>query len=228
MFGLRGKIFSFGFVLIAGSLGLASAAQGASEPAYCDPARFFQLEIQPEAGSSLVRLKAFQVGKAVLAGMAIGLSEFQPMATLAEWFGAAAEEKYCTWYLNSGHEAAEKAFNHIYLESPLKLTPAEAVEEFLGRLQGAFLEGDRGFIGCLEQRGFLALGCNGQSHRGPAVFGMILAFSGCSPDHAEEIADTLWGLNGVDRNVRLATIEAAHRLGGIHPDLQQRLRAVFE
>ena len=72
-----------------------------------------------------------------------------------------------------------------------------------------------GFLSCLEESKYLAIGCHGMLHRGPSAFAMILAFSGCSPAHSLEIVNHLWGLNGVKYEVRNAIAEAGYELGEI-------------
>ncbi|HAR43332.1 MAG TPA: hypothetical protein DCS07_12000 [Bdellovibrionales bacterium] len=225
---MRGR--NFLFVLLLNGLSANAESRVLQEPAYCGPERFLSSELQVPGSASVQRLRAFRVGQTTLAGMAIGLSQALDVQKVAETFSATPEEKFCTWYLNSGNEEAEKLFHHIYLDSPLQMTPAGAAAKYRELLESFFTGSQSGanFISCLENQKYLAFGCNGQSHRGPAVFGMLLTFSGCSPESAEQIVNQLWGLNGVDVKVRLAILNEAFELGNEHPDLRARLQDFFD
>jgi hypothetical protein len=65
------------------------------------------------------------------------------------------------------------------------------------------------------------------AHRGPTVFGMLLAYSGCSAEHSLEITNQIWGLNGVKRKVRLAIIRKAYELGNTQKESRKRLAELF-
>ena len=61
-------------------------------------------------------------------------------------------------------------------------------------------------------------------HRGPTAFGMVLAALGCSPEHAAEIVNRLWGLNDIPAENRLAAIRRAYDSGARQPELRARLQ----
>lgn len=205
----------------------AAAEPRAQEPAYCDLNAFLKSEVAAPISQSIQRLHLYRLGNVTVAGMAMGLSKTSEMEALAESFSAGANVNFCTWYLNKGNTEAEKSFNHHYVDNPNKLTPEQAVTQFMGALQSSFTNGANTFLACAETRGYIAMGCNGQMHRGPSGIGMLLAFSGCTPEHAEAIVDRIWGLNGVQYNVRLSIIQAGFDLGSQNPALRQRLQHAF-
>jgi len=210
----------------------AAAASGAGlpetgEPAFCVPDTFLAHEIAAAAPSGVVRLHAFRLGAGVLAGMAIGESDAAAIARLAEGSGPAAADRYCTWYVNRGNREAERLFRQIYLPNPSSLRADEAAEVY-GELFGpALTEGPDGLWQCLDEKGFLAVGCNGQKHRGPTAFGMVLAALGCAPEHAAEIVNRLWGLNDVPEQNRLAAIRRGYDIGARNPELRARLQRLL-
>lgn len=207
----------------------AEGLQPPVEPYFCDPAVFVQQEIVPKDGGGIKRLHAYRLGGVVLSGMAIGASEAGAVESFAGTQGATPQERFCTWYVNKGNTEAERTFRHIYLPDPSSLSPEEAAERYAQLLAPAFAE-ERGSIWwCLEQQGFIAVGCNGQLHRGPTVFGMVLAALGCSAENAAEIVNRIWGLNGVPPATRLAAIkqgaEAGARSAALRSRVQRRLSA---
>ena len=107
------------------------------------------------------------------------------------------------------------------------MTEKEAVAEFMNILEKTFDSSSTSFLSCASEQHYIALGCNGMRHRGPTVFGMLLAFSGCSPKNALEISNQIWGLNGVKRKVRLAVIEKAYELGASHRSSREKLAQLF-
>ncbi len=94
-------------------------------------------------------------------------------------------------------------------------------------LENTFDKGKINFLNCAKEEKYIALGCNEMMHRGPTVFGMLLAFSGCEPEHALEIVNQTWGLNGVKRKVRLAVIRKAFELASTHPESRKQLQELF-
>lgn len=194
-----------------------------AEPAFCVPDVFLALEVPGEHAAGIAKLHAFRLGGALLAGMAIGESDARAVARLAAGHGATAEERSCTWYVNKGNAEAEQRFRQIYLPNPTSLSPEEAAEQFGQLLAPAFADGSESFWWCLEEKGFLAVGCNGQMHRGPTAFGMVLAALGCSAEHAAEIVNRVWGLNGVPPATRLAAIRQAGELGAGRPEVRSRV-----
>ena len=208
---------------VASGEGLPEAA----EPAFCVPDTFLAHEIAAAAPSGVVRLHAFRLGAGVLAGMAIGDSDAAAVARLAEGSGLTGADRYCTWYVNRGNRGAERLFRQIYLPNPSSLRADEAAEVY-GELFGpALTEGPDGLWQCLDEKGFLAVGCNGQKHRGPTAFGMILAALGCTPEHAAEIVNNLWGLNDVPAATRLAVIRRGHEIGARNPELRARFQRLL-
>ena len=198
-----------------------------AEPAFCAPETFLAHEIAGAGDAGIERLRAFRLGGVVLAGMAVGDSDAAAVARLAEGHGATAADRYCTWYVNRGNREAERLFRQIYLPNPSSLRADEAAQVY-GELFGpALTEGPDGLWQCLDEKGFLAVGCNGQKHRGPTAFGMILAALGCTPEHAAEIVNNLWGLNDVPVATRLAAIRRGYEIGARNPELRARLQRLL-
>ena len=83
------------------------------------------------------------------------------------------------------------------------------------------------FLSCAENRHYLALGCNSMAHRGPTVFGMLLAFSGCTPEHSLEIVNHIWGQNGVSDETRLTLIQEGATHGKTRPESREHFRELF-
>ncbi len=207
---------------------LAGGPATADEPAFCDPEKFLSLEETPVV-AGIDRLRVFRIGRLRLAGMAVGASEASDVIGLAETYSVTADDHYCTWYVNKGNKEAEAEFNFHYVSNPLYSTPGRAAKEFMGTLGSSFKGGPGipSFWSCAVNSGYIAMGCNAQMHRGPSVFGMILAFSGCSSEHALSIVNRIWGLNGVLPEVRLAIIQAARDFGDSRPDLRAKLLGVM-
>jgi len=221
----------------------------AQEPSYCDPGVFDEKEFslgsfEKLTEEGLVRPHAFHLGKVTLVGVGVGNSKVSALEKLArensQTQSKSAEEKlrstkYCTWYLNHPkkspdplRESAAKAFNQRDVKiSPVELTEDQAVSEFMDVFQNTVDEGSVNFLSCAQNEHYIALGCNEMMHRGPTVFGMLLAFSGCTPEHALEITDQEWGLNGVKRKVRLAVIRKAFELGSAHKASRKKLAELF-
>jgi len=211
-------------LLLTSSPMQAEVLQTSAEPTFCVPDVFLKLEIPQNDAEGIKRLHMYRLGETVLAGMAIGESEASSVARLAAALGVTQEDHFCTWYVNRGNVEAERSFWQIYLPSPSSLSAEEAAGQY-GELFGpAFAEGTGSIWWCLEEKGFLAVGCNGQLHRGPTVFGMVLAALGCSPEHAAEIVNRIWGLNGVPPDVRLAAIRRGYDLGSSRPELRSEIQ----
>jgi hypothetical protein len=212
------------------------------EPSYCDPAQFDEAEIPYETVQGkgrepgLFRAHAFRLGKVTLVGLGVGDSPVEEVIRLSKRL--VPENKapnYCTWYLNHAKspkdrnkKLAASTFIHRNIEkNPMLQNEEQATTDFMQILSTSFDQGTVNFTSCVSEQHYLALGCNGMEHRGPTVFGMILAFSGCSPVHSLEIANQIWGLNGVKRKVRLAIIQKAHELGQIRKESRKRLSEAF-
>lgn len=199
----------------------------AEQPVYCHPGYFLSHEA-PIEQYGLHRAHQFQLARMTLVGIGVGLSLPGSVKYLSQRIGGAtANQHYCTWYLNVLNPFAQYSFEHYYMPDPRNLTPAEAAETYMRSLSGAFFQNQVNFLGCLREYGYVALGCNSMRHRGPTVFGMLLAFSGCSPGFASEIANRVWGLNGVDPEVRLAAIKAAHEYGIANPEPSGQMRLLL-
>lgn len=214
-------------VLLVGLWGQQSFGARGGEPLYCQPNVFLKKEIPVQVQGRIKRLHLFKVGSVQIAGLAVGDSDAKDVARFADSWGAHANVNYCTWYLNKGNTTAEQIFTHSYVTNPIYQTPVQAAQEFTQVLGPYFSQTTPiNFISCLEQ-GFLELGCNGQKHRGPSAFGMILAFSGCSPKNAQTIVDQLWGLNGVAYEVRQAIIQSGYELGNRYPEARLKIQNLF-
>lgn len=209
------------FLLIL--LSLLSIAQNstAAEPTYCDPETFFKKEIQTQSG--IWRDHVFKFGDVILLGGSIGYSNPYKVTEFAEKNSTASSiDKYCTWYYNEGNDFASTLFNHFYVSNPQNVTVVTGPQEYREVLKDQFAQANTSFLSCLEDHKYLAMGCNGQMHRGPTVFGMLLSFSGCSSKNSLTIVNKLWGKNGVKPEVRQAIIEEGYKLG--NEDLEARLR----
>lgn len=127
-------------------------------------------------------------------------------------------EKSCTWYHNEGEEAQD-FFRHFYVVNPKKMNkPSGEYEDFAGTFTSLFDPSSERFqvsayIHCLKNYRFVSLGCNGQKHRGPTVFAMILAYAGCDPKKMADFVNQVWGLNGVREESRLNLVRRAYEMG---------------
>jgi hypothetical protein len=208
------------------SLTVLSQAALALEPAYCNPKTFFSKEFDPR--DKIVRDHSFRMGDVILVGGAIGLSRTKNVIKFVEEYSNAdVNEKYCTWYFNDGANSAEKAFHHFYVNHPKKLTTVTGPAEYRAVLKDQFAKAPTSFLSCMEKEKILVMGCDGQMHRGPTVFGMLLSYSGCSPTNANAIVNKAWGLNGVPPEVRLAIIQEGYKLGSEDPQARLRMQRAF-
>lgn len=224
-----------------GCCGALNAGAAPSEPRYCSPAYFDEAEVQLEAlglpdsvvnDKTLVRTHVFRLGKVTLVGVGVGDSKPAALKALAQKLAPqAVKSKYCTWYLNHPKNASEKekveasktfVFKDIP-KNPREMTVSEAEEVIPLLMDTVFDQDPISFLSCASEQHYVAMGCNGMKHRGPTVFGMLLAFSGCTPEHALEITNQVWGLNGVKRKVRLAAIKKAFEQGGERAESRKKL-----
>ncbi|HEX4924335.1 MAG TPA: hypothetical protein VFV50_09620 [Bdellovibrionales bacterium] len=200
----------------------ARATDAAAQPAYCTLEGLKATEKTEEAGR-LKRMRVFQLGQVIVAGLGVGDSEAVSVKKLAsKYSNASAAQKYCTWYVNDGNDGAKRAFNWRYVSKPMD---SDDVGEYLAKLGPVFAENAVNMMKCAEQQRFIAMGCNGMKHRGPTLFGMLLAYSGCDPKAATRAVNSIWGLNGVDAGVRAAIIKKAYELGEKNPEARERLQA---
>lgn len=198
----------------------------AQEPAYCDPKIFLSKESTKL--NTLIRDHIFKFDDTIILGAAVGLTpSLNIIAYATNNSNVTSAENYCTWYFNEGNENATVKFNHFYVENPKNLTVTSGPAEYRQILQDQFAKSSISFLSCIEQHKYLAMGCNGQMHRGPTVFGMLLSFSGCSATQSAKIVNSLWGLNGVKAEVRLAIIEEGYKLGNEDPDARLRMQKAF-
>lgn len=204
----------------------ASADLAAGEPSFCDSKNFVKNEIESNM-NGLQRNHAFQLGDLVVVGLAVGKSDVNATKALAQKFSQfSPEEKNCTWYFNDGNQEAQKAFNHRYVSNPSYKGP-EIATEFENVLANSFSNDAVSFMSCLTEHKYLAMGCDGQKHRGPSVFAMFLAYAGCSPKNATAIANQIWGTNGVEVATREAIAAKGKLLGDRNPSLRNQLQVMM-
>ncbi len=197
------------------------------EPSYCDPKTFLSLE-KSVANKSIGNAHMFKLGDVTVLGAAVGNSDTDSLISYAKSASTAgSSDKYCTWYLNEGNGDAEDFFTHIYMTNPKDLNTSSGPQEYRRKLSQEFATARTSFLSCASKHKYLAMGCNGMKHRGPTVFGMMLAYSGCKPERASTIVNTLWGLNGVKPEVRLAIIREAKSIGDTDPGSRNSLQEAF-
>jgi hypothetical protein len=222
---------NFRLVTLFAALAASPALARATEPVYCKPETFFKSEFRDESNVKAKRLRLFKLGRVTLAGLAVGKSAVEQVQNLARSHSSeSASDKYCTWYLHRANLRARQEFNWQYvpLPHPLGQNSLDVAEEYVRSLTDVFARNAVSFVSCAENHGYIALGCHGMQHRGPSVFAMLLAFSGCSPTHSAEIANRLWGLNYlVTARTRLAIAEAGFQLGSEQRESREKLSRLF-
>lgn len=198
-------------------------------PAYCSPDTFLSYE-QNLGQNPLVRLRIFKIGNIHLAGFGVGNSLTADSQKLATMFAKKLSplDGYCTWYFGSGNASAEKTFNFRPLPPIFGHDVERSSSAFYEILQDEFSVAVPHYLACMVENGYLAMGCEEMKHRGPSAFGMLLAYSGCDPKSAYETVNKIWGLNGIDPNVRLAIIQKGFQLGNEQPDGRLKMRMAFE
>src|SRR5262245_7206309 len=200
------------------------------EPAYCDFETFRRAAEKVSDDSGLEREHVFRLGKVVLVGLAIGESRADDVRRLAEEYSsptAGAPEKHCTWYLNEGRAEPERLFNWDYVENPKEMDPEEAANQYMTRLNGIFDSDPTSVLSCAREHGYIAIGCNAMKHRGPVVIGMLLAYTGCTPQHALDIVSYYWGSHGVSDETRAAVVRQGYEPGRAHASASAKLRALL-
>jgi hypothetical protein len=214
--------------LILGSLvlnGLLSLSVRAEEPAYCQPQSFLGQE-QSVNDWGLRNDHLFKIGHLNLAGLAVGFSLPNSVSNLAERLSSANKnDGYCTFYFNDSNPIAGNLFNWHNVGHPGR--EGGSVEDFATIFAAALNGSSNSMLNCAENKSYLALGCDGMKHRGPTLFAMLLAYSGCSVDNSLSIANGLWGLNGIPPETRRAIVERGAMMGAANSGIQQRLQKVL-
>lgn len=211
-------------------LSFSTLALDSVEPAYCAPENFSKFEVpSPLTGNDnagLLRMHAYRLGSTTLVGLAVGDSKTPSTQKLAQAFGGPNidQNKYCTWYFARSNKTALASFISHIIQDPFSIQVQDAPRVFMSAIQSSFFEDrNENFISCAQDYHYIAMGCTEQRHRGPTVFGMLLAFSGCKPDHAATIVNTIWGLNTLKPEVRFGGIKAAYDYGSQHPNERSHL-----
>jgi hypothetical protein len=133
--------------------------------------------------------------------------------------------KYCTWYFNSGdHDFdsldAKTLFHHLPVKhNPIyywSTKPFEKIRDALPQM-----------VETAEKYGYLAMGCDGNKHRGPSVFAMFLCLAGVAPREATKIANEFFGCNFVLPFVRRRIASLGYELGNQNPELRTRLQVLI-
>jgi hypothetical protein len=205
---------------------LVSTQAMAGEPAWCNPKTFSKYEYAlPSEG--LVRAHLYKIGGLEIVGLAVGRSDIPTVQKLAQDLAhvPVAGVKSCTWYLNEGNDAASEAYNHIYLPRPYPWSGKNSMAKTYGERFGPAIAGnDVDLLGCAQDYGYVAFGCDGEKHRGPSAFAMLLSYTGCSAENANKIANQIWGLNTVPSATRKAIAQKGADLGDANP----QARAAFQ
>jgi hypothetical protein len=200
-----------------------------ADAAYCDPSLFSKREVKyPNPPESLENLHIFKVGRVYLGALGIDAAKVSEIKDLVKFFSVPDEaKKSCFWYVNKGNKEAQRILNHFYLKNPKDLKPDKAVKEYLKIIGPSFSERPANFVACAESQSFVAVGCNAGLHRSPTVVGMILAYSGCSPESADQIINETWGLNDIKPEVRLSIIKGGYDFGLAHLQESEKLKKLF-
>ncbi len=193
------------------------------EPLYCDYDNFKKYEVErPDNG--VERAHVYQLGQLTLVGLAVGDSPVAATQELAAQYGTfAPEERDCTWYFNDGSDEAAEAFHQQYVPSPV-LQFSSIAKKYRTVLSTSFATDPVSFLSCATKHHYIAMGCDGMRHRGPSVFAMLLAFSGCSAKNATKIANKVWGINFVFPSTRRAIAQVGYDIGEANPAWRQALQ----
>ena len=218
-------------VLISSIFSLSTFALAPGEPAFCDPSTFFKLE-QKAQREGLIRDRLYKIGGLTLTGLAVGKSDVEKMKDLAlsvtKGNSFRADEKYCTFYLNKGKEKQEKEFNHSYLAKPYFVRSHSKLQrQYASAMRPLLEENSTTFVSCAKDHGYIAMGCNGQKHRGPTAVAMLLAYAGCSANNAVNIVNSVWGKNFVLFSTRWKLAQMAHDWGKENPQNREVLQSVM-
>jgi hypothetical protein len=198
------------------------------EPAYCLPTAFVAKEIQVPS-SGLNRAQGFRLGNVTVVGLGVGDSKVSSVQQLALHYvpTMGSSRKSCTFYYNDGNDGAATAFNWYNLPKPIGTDYAGMLDTYSNVLANVFDTAENNFVSCASEQRYLAMGCDGMRHRGPTVFASMLAYSGCSPEHATTIVNGVWGENGIEPQMRITIATWAHALGASHPAQSANLRQLF-
>ncbi len=222
------KLFSRFFLLTAvlGSIGTSPLAQAANalEPAFCNPATFSKYEVK-YSGKAPERLHVYKIGQLTLAGMAVGNSNVSDVIGVAKKYSTAGtRDKYCTWYLNDGNKEASQEFDYNPLPKPTGSQYDSMSKKWMSIVGDEFDQEALSFVSCAEDFKYIGMGCDGQKHRGPTVFGMLLSYAGCSPANSVAIVNKIWGENGITPQMRKALAQKGADLALAHPQKAQIIR----
>lgn len=232
------------FVFLVYFLCLCHQKKISAEPHYSNLETFKTLEVSLGTTDALKKKKiknahAFKLGDVMLIGLAVGDSNPASVMQLAiEHARSAPDLNYCTWYLNHPKSSepfdqtsrieAARLFNHRDIKrSPSLLQEQEAIVEIWDAIEKVFFEESPSFLECVLDQHYLAIGCNGMVHRGPTVFGMLLAFTGCSVQHSLEIIDYFWPSEGLKNEVRRALLQKAYAFGQQHQEQSDRFTSAL-
>lgn len=206
----------------------AAPAPTPSEPSWCNVETFKSFERETTT-PYLKRAHTFQVGKLKLVGLGVGASDHRWTRYMAESNSKfQAYEKSCTFYFNDGNPDAITAFNQQYVSSPIFKSPSSGIAQKYEDLISPMIDKNTvNMIGCAQKHGYLAMGCDGMKHRGPSVFAMFLAYSGCSAKSATKIANEVWGNNFVPTNTRESIAQKGFEAGARNPAGRRQLQRLF-
>lgn len=195
------------------------------EPTYCNPDTFLIRLTELSKRDGFKRGYMYQSGDVSITGVSVGGSETASLMRLAPLHSR--DKKYCTFYLNSGDEAHEQLFNHMHFPGPYKFwkSSTKIANEFEVRFEKILPE----LMSCMSEYGYVAMGCNGQKHRGPLAYGMLLTFSGCSVESASEIIIRVWGKSKIiESKVRRKVLERGVKLRAKYPEMSKQLQEMME
>jgi hypothetical protein len=180
-------------------------------------------------GSGLKNQHAFHLGDVTLVGLAVGESKPDSVASLATSLATSLtpDQDSCTFYYNDGNDEASARFNHYNLPKPIGDDFVGMTAQYTQIISKIFDTATPSFLSCANTAHYIAMGCDGMKHRGPTVFAATLAYSGCSPQHATDIVDSIWGTNGIKPEMRVAITTWAASVGAAHPTESAQLRAHF-
>lgn len=215
-------------LLLATGLISSALANYEKEPAFCTTKAFHALEVKADR-DGLIRDRQYKIGDLTLTGLAVGHSDLNSMIRMAqEHSDFRPDEKYCTFYLNKGETDKEETFNHHYLSAPYaKFRHRKIKAQYTRVLRPVFEENQTTFVSCAKDHGYIAMGCNGQKHRGPTAVAMLLAYAGCNPNNAVNIVNQIWGKNFVRFTTRWKLANMAYNWGAKNPKNREVLQSVM-